>query len=211
MTEATARRNRPYAPRLSPEQRREQILDVVLEIISTEGVGAVSIDAVARRIGVTRPVVYGQFTDANDMLRGSLKREEQLALAQIIDAIPGQDDEDPATSFHHLFDAYLRGVAEAPHRWRAVFMIADSSTPTFLKRIARLRARIVRELEVALRKSCTAGPHPDFELLAHHLLGMMWESGRLLLISPKDFTHERLLRSLDAMFTAVAVKRPQDS
>jgi AcrR family transcriptional regulator len=211
MTEATARRNRPYAPRLSPEQRREQILDVVLEIISTEGVGAVSIDAAARRIGVTRPVVYGQFTDANDMLRGSLKREEQLALAQIIDAIPGQDDEDPATSFHHLFDAYLRGVAEAPHRWRAVFMIADSSTPTFLKRIARLRARIVRELEVALRKSCTAGEHPDAELLAHHLLGMMWESGRLLLISPKDFTHERLLRSLDAMFTAVAVKRPQDS
>jgi AcrR family transcriptional regulator len=204
MTEATARRNRPYAPRLSPEQRREQILDVVLEIISTEGVGAVSVDAVARRIGVTRPVVYSQFADANDMLRGSLKREEQLALAQIIDAIPGQDD-DPATSFHHLFDAYLRGVAEAPHRWRAIFMIADSGTPTFHKSVARLRARIVREFEAALGKSCTAGPHPDSELLAHQLLAVMWESGRLLLVSPKDFTHERLLRSLDAMFAAVAV------
>ena len=167
MTEAAARRNRPYAPRLSPEQRRDQILDVVLEIISTEGVGAVSIDAVARRIGVTRPVVYSQFTDANDMLRASLRREEQLALAQIIDAIPGQDDEDPATSFHHLFDAYLRGVAEAPHRWRAIFMIANSGTPTFHKRVARLRARIVREFEAALRKSCTAGSHTDFELLAH--------------------------------------------
>jgi AcrR family transcriptional regulator len=207
MTEATARRNRPYAPRLSPVQRREQILDVVLEIISTEGVGGVSIDAVARRIGVTRPVVYGQFTDANDMLRSSLKREEQLALAQITDAIPGQDEKDPATSFHHLFDAYLRGVSEAPHRWRAIFMIADSGTPTFHKRVARLRARIVGEFEGALRKSFTAGPQPDSELLAHHLLAMMWESGRLLLVSPKDFTHERLLRSLDAMFTAVAIER----
>jgi AcrR family transcriptional regulator len=211
MTEATVRRNRPYAPRLSPEQRREQILDVVLEVISTEGVGAVSIDAVARRIGVTRPVVYGQFTDANDMLRASLKREEQLALAQIIDAIPSQDDEDPATSFHHVFDAYLRGVAEAPHRWRAIFMIADSGTPTFHKRIARLRARIVREFEVALSKSCTAGQHVDPELLAHHLLAMMWESGRLLLVSPKDFTYERLLQSLDAMFTRVAIQRRRDS
>ena len=211
MTEATVRRNRPYAPRLSPEQRREQILDVVLEIISTEGVAAVSIDAVARRIGVTRPVVYSQFTDANDMLRGSLKREEQLALAQIIDAIPSQDDEDPATSFHHIFDAYLRGVAEAPHRWRAIFMIANSGTPTFHKRVARLRARIVREFEMALRKSCTAGQHVDPELLAHHLLAMMWESGRLLLVSPKDFTYERLLQSLDAMFTAVAVQPPRDS
>jgi AcrR family transcriptional regulator len=204
MTEATVRRNRPYAPRLSPEQRREQILDVVLEIISTEGVGAVSVDAVARRIGVTRPVVYGQFTDANDMLRGSLKREEGLALAQIIDAIPGQDEEEPATSFHDLFDAYLGGIAEAPHRWRAIFMISDSSTPTFHRRVARLRARIVREFEAALRKSCAAGPHADSELLAHHLLAMMWESGRLLLVSPKEFPHNRLLRSLDAMFTAVA-------
>jgi AcrR family transcriptional regulator len=210
MTEATARRNRPYAPRLSPEQRREQILDVVLEIISTEGVAAVSIDAVARRIGVTRPVVYGQFADANDMLRGSLKREEQLALAQIIDAIPGQDNEDPATSFHQLFDAYLRGVAEAPHRWRAVFMISNSSTPTFHKRVARLRARIVREIEAALRQSCIAGQYLDPELLAHHLLAVMWESGRLLLVSPKEFPHERLLRCLDAMFSAVALHQPND-
>jgi AcrR family transcriptional regulator len=211
MTQATVRRNRPYAPRRSPEQRREQILDVVLEIISTEGVGAVSIDAVARRIGVTRPVVYSQFTDANDMLRGSLKREEQLALAQIIDAIPGEDDEDFATSFHHLFDAYLHGVAEAPHRWRAIFMIADSGTPTFHKRVARLRAQIVREFEVALSKSCTAQSHFDSELLAHHLLATMWESGRLLLVAPKEFPHGRLLRSLDAMFTALAVQRRPDS
>jgi AcrR family transcriptional regulator len=211
VTEATVRRNRPYAPRLSPEQRREQILDVALEIISTEGVGAVSIDAVARRIGVTRPVIYSQFTDTNDILRASLKREEQLALAQIIDVIPSQDDEISATSFHHLLDAYLRGVAEAPHRWRAIFMITDSGTPAFHKRVARLRARIVRELEAGLHKSCTAGGHPDPELLAHHLLAMMWESGRLMLVSPKDFTHERLLRSLDAMFTAVVVQRPRDS
>jgi len=59
MPEATARRNRPYAPRLLPEQRREQLLDVVLDVIDTDGVASVSMDAVARRAGVTRPVVYG--------------------------------------------------------------------------------------------------------------------------------------------------------
>jgi hypothetical protein len=64
---------------------------------------------------------------------------------------------------------------------------------------------------MALRKSCTAGQHVDPELLAHHLLAMMWESGRLLLVSPKDFTYERLLQSLDAMFTRVAIQRRRDS
>jgi AcrR family transcriptional regulator len=205
MTEATTRRNRPYAPRLSPEQRREQLLDLVLEIVDADGAGGVSMDAVARRAGVTRPVVYGHFTDANQMLRASLDREEQRALAQLDDAMPRPGDEDLAASFHHLFDTYLRAVVEAPQRWRAIFLIADIGTPTLHRRVARIRARIVREFEAALRQSCP-GPHTDSELLAHHLLAALWESGRLLLVAPKEFTHERLLRSLDAMFTAIAVR-----
>src|SRR6516165_2141773 len=75
MTETAARRNRPYAPRLVPEQRREQLLDLVLEIVDSDGVAGVSMDAVARRAGVTRPVVYSHFTDTNHMLRSSLDRE----------------------------------------------------------------------------------------------------------------------------------------
>ena len=112
MTGATTRRNRPYAPRLSPEQRREQLLDLVLEIIDADGVRGVSMDAVARRAGVTRPVVYSHFTDSNHMLRASLDREEQRALAQLDDAMPRPGDEDRAASFHHLFDTYLRAVVE---------------------------------------------------------------------------------------------------
>jgi AcrR family transcriptional regulator len=204
MTEATARRNRPYAPRLMPEQRREQLLDVVLDVIDTDGVGAVSMDAVARRAGVTRPVVYNHFADANDMLRASLDREEQRALAQIVDAMPAPGDDDLGGSFHHVFDAYLRAVTEAPQRWRSIFMIADSSTPALQKRVARVRARIVREFEATLRKSCTVGQHADPEMLAHHLVAVLWESGRLLLVSADDFTRERLLRSLDTLFTAIA-------
>jgi hypothetical protein len=148
---------------------------------------------------------YGQFTDANAMLRASLDREEQRALAQILDAMPAPGDDDLARAFHHVFDAYLSAVAEAPQRWRSIFMIADSFTPTLHKRVARVRARIVREFEAALRNSWTADRHADPELLAHHLVAALWESGRLLLVSPEEFTHDRLLRSLDAIVTAIAV------
>jgi AcrR family transcriptional regulator len=184
---------------------------MVLEIVDADGVHGVSMDAVARRAGVTRPVVYGHFTDTNHMLRASLDRETQRALAQLDGAMPRPGDEDPAASFHQLFDTYLRAVVEAPERWRAIFLINDSGTPTFLRRVARIRAQIVREFEVALRESCTPGPHDDFALLAHHLTAVLWESGRLLLVSPKEFTHERLLRSLDAMFTVIAAQRRKDS
>lgn len=207
MAGATTRRNRPYAPRLQPEQRREQLLDIVLDIIDTDGVGAVTMDAVARRAGVTRPVVYSQFADANAMLRASLDREEPRALAQILDAMPALDDDDLAAGFHHLFDAYLSAVTQAPQRWRAIFMIADSSTPAFHKRIARVRDRIVREFEAALHNSCGTGQLSDPQLWAHHLLAVLWEYGRLLLVSPQEFPHERLLRSLDSAFAAIAGQR----
>jgi hypothetical protein len=86
-------------------------------------------------------------------------------------------------------------------------MIADSFTPTLHRRVARIRARIVREFDAALRQSCTGGQHADPALLAHHLMAVLWESGRLLLVSPKEFPHERLLCSLDVMFAAVAAQR----
>lgn len=201
------RRNRPYAPRLLPEERREQLLDIVLDVIDTDGVGAVSMDAVARRAGVTRPVVYGQFSDADAMLRACLDREEQRALDQISTAMPRQGHDDIEGAFHQLFDAYLRAVAEAPQRWRSIFLIADSFTPALHRRIARVRARIVREFEAALGHSYTGAEYADPELLAHHLVAALWESGRLLLVSPAEFPHDRLLRSLDSVFTSIVADR----
>src|SRR6185295_51568 len=116
---------------------------------------------VARRAGVTRPVVYGQFADANDMLRASLDREEKRALTQILNAMPAQGDGDVTAAFHHLFDAFLNAVVEAPQRWRSIFLIADSFTPTLHRRVARVRARIVREVAAALSNSWTADLHAD--------------------------------------------------
>ena len=202
---ATTRRNRPYAPRLAPEERREQLLDTVLDVIDTDGVGAVSIDSVARRAGVTRPVVYKNFTDANDMLRACLAREEERAMAQIRDALPGPGHRDRAEAFHELFDAFLHAVTDAPQRWRSVFLISDSSTPTFQRRVARVRDRIIAEFESALAQACTGDADVDKTLLAHHLLASLFESGRLLLTDPATFPHGRLLRSLDSVFDAVTV------
>ena len=54
---ATAPAKRPYAPRLPPEERREQLLDAAMGLIIDEGYGGVSMEGIARRAGVTKPVV----------------------------------------------------------------------------------------------------------------------------------------------------------
>ncbi len=69
------RARRPYAPRLPPEQRREQLLDAALCLIVERGYAGVSIEAVARIAGITRPVVYDHFPnlDASCTLWSNVK------------------------------------------------------------------------------------------------------------------------------------------
>lgn len=203
MMQKPTRRNRPYAARMTPDQRRAQLLDVVLDIINTDGVGAVSVDGVARRAGVTRPVVYALFSDADDLLRGSLAREEERALGQIDDAVRSLATDDLVASFTRICDAYLAAVADAPERWRAIHMIADSRTPALDMRVERARSVLVGRFEEALRDSHVLAPDTDVELLACHILGAIWDSGRLLLTGPGEFPHSRLLAGLRLLITAL--------
>ena len=53
---------------MSASERREQLLDVTKEVVGEDGFHAVSIEGVARRAGITRPVVYEHFGDLPGLL-----------------------------------------------------------------------------------------------------------------------------------------------
>ncbi len=62
--------------RMTAEARREQLLDVTKAIVAERGFHAVSIEAVAREAGITRPIVYGHVGDGN--LHYNLSRPPSL-------------------------------------------------------------------------------------------------------------------------------------
>ena len=76
-------------PRLSGAQRRAQLLDTTKAIVGERGFHAVSIDAVARRAGITRPVVYDHFDDLAGLLNALVEREGARAVSQLVELIPG--------------------------------------------------------------------------------------------------------------------------
>src|SRR5437763_16952840 len=82
------RARRPYAPRMPPEQRREQLLDAALSVIVEQGYGGVSIEAIARAAGVTRPVVYDHFPNLARLLHAVVEREEQYSLGELDAVVP---------------------------------------------------------------------------------------------------------------------------
>src|ERR671939_1072978 len=79
---------RRYAPRMAPAERREQLIDAALSVIVEQGYGGVSIEAVARRAGVTRPVVYDHFPNLARLLHALVEREERYSLGELDAVVP---------------------------------------------------------------------------------------------------------------------------
>ena len=69
--------------RMSGPDRREQILDVTRAIVGERGFHAVSIEAVARAAGITRPIVYEHF----ESLGGLLPALFALGIANLLAAV----------------------------------------------------------------------------------------------------------------------------
>ena len=106
---------------MSPQQRREQLIDAALGVILERGYEGVSIEAIARAAGVTRPVVYDHFPNLGRLLQALIEREERYALAQLEDILPEQPGRrDPAELIATSMRRFLDAVASRPSTWQII-------------------------------------------------------------------------------------------
>jgi AcrR family transcriptional regulator len=167
------------------EARREQLLDAAKDVVAEHGFHGVSIEAVARGAGVTRPIVYRHFDDLAAVLDALVERETLRALMQLRDILPARVDD-----LLGGFEGYLRAVQSDPVTWRLVLVTPDGAPALLRERIAAGRAAVVAQLAEAV------GPRagsPDPELTAHALSAVADEAARLLLDDPERFPPERLI------------------
>jgi len=180
---------------MTAEERRRQLLDVTRGIVAEEGFHAVSIEAVARRAGITRPIVYGHFNDLAGLLEALVDRESERALTQLADVLPrdlgGRDPREPLLA---ALRGYLEAVQAEPITWRLVLMPPEGAPAVLRDRIAQGRAAVVAQLADAMGPGMGPGREsPDPELTAHTLSALADESARLLLTDPQRYPIERLL------------------
>lgn len=193
-------------PRLAPEERQRQLLDAALEVLATEGFDAVTVEAVAREAGVTRPVVYDQFGDLDGLLLALIEREEAVALAPLL-AIVGDEpgDSDPDEFLVEGVLAFLRAVREEPRTWRVVLMPPDGGSPDLRARIGRSRRlitdRVAEQLAWGIeRRGGPLGLHE--RLWARLVVAGGEDAARLVVADPERHSPERLAdaaRSLIAL------------
>ena len=150
--DATSRHRRPYAPRLPPEQRREQLIDAALEVILERGYARISIEAIARTAGVTRPVVYDHFPDLNRVLRAVIEREERISLGQLAEVVPDQPgDQAPRALLARGIGRFLDTVVSRPATWRIILLPLEGTPPIVRQHVDAGRADLLARIERLVR------------------------------------------------------------
>jgi AcrR family transcriptional regulator len=181
--------------RMSAEQRREQLLDATKSIVADQGFHSVSIEAVARRAGITRPVVYGHFRDLPALLEALVARESARALGQLAGVLPRDlAAGDPHDQLLSGLRGYLEAVQADPATWRLVLMPPEGAPDVLREHIARGRDAVVAQLAEVVGPGLVPGREsPDPELTARTLSALSDEAARGLLTEPDRYPVERIL------------------
>lgn len=200
------RKRRPYAARVPADVRREQLLDSALAVIVRDGYDAVSIDAIAREAGVTRPVVYGVYDGLGPLLGALLDRQQRRALAQLGAVVPAQPDLGDieglvVTAARRLIDQ----VREDPMTWQPILLAPHNVPEQVRARIAADREDVVVRLTGLIELGLLARGRADLdaEVLAHALLAILEHFGRVLLTEPDRFETDRLVDAVSGVLRAL--------
>jgi AcrR family transcriptional regulator len=186
---------------MSAAERREQILDVTKALARERGFHRVTIEAVARDSGITRPIVYGHFGDLSGLHNALVEREAERAIGQLAALLPTDlAAGDPLQILVGALRAFLEAVNADPTTWRLVLMPAEGTPEVLQERFLRERAAVTEQLAAAVGPTFTLGPSgesPDPELTARLLQALSEELARLSLEDPERYPVDRLVEYAD--------------
>jgi AcrR family transcriptional regulator len=183
---------------MSPQQRREQLIEATLGVILEQGYEGVSIEAIARAAGVTRPVVYDHFPNLARLLQALIEREERSALAQLEDVLPEQPGQrDPAELVATGVRLFLDAVASRPSTWQIILSPPEGTPAVIRREVETNRAHTVGRIERLVRWAIERPELPmelDVELTARALLSLAEDAGRMVLTNQDGYSPERYER-----------------
>jgi len=182
--------------RMPAAERREQLLDVSKELVGEAGFHGVSIEAIAGRAGITRPVVYAHFKDLDELLEAMLDREGSRALSQLARVLPEQwaTGDDARSALLAGLRGYLETIKADPVTWRLVLMPPEGAPKVLREQVGRGREAIIAALAELVRPGLAPdNPSPDPALTARLLSAVSDEAARLMLTDPEQYPIERLL------------------
>lgn len=207
-TKAATRGRKPARPRaahLGPERRRPMILDAAFSVFLERGYEGASMEEIARRAGVSKPVVYSSFPGKEALFGELLRREEQRILDAIATAVPAElDTDDLEGLIADTLTAFLQAVIDSPESFQVVFLGAGGADAAVTRRLQRGREAQIDTIaslaENWLRSQGVPEPEKTGRLQGYLFVGMAENAARALVAEPDRWTPREMAEQVARLF-----------
>ena len=153
--------------RLPASARREQILDVSVEVFARNGFHSTSMNDVAEAAGVTKPVLYQHFDSKRDLYLALLGEAGNRLRSTIAKAVAGASSGKEQTELG--FKAYFHWVAEDHDAFLLLFGSRANRDEESTTAIRRITAETAAAIEPLIAADIDAEHQ---RVLAHGLVGL---------------------------------------
>ena len=173
MTTATATETAEVAEfrhgRVPREVRRRQVLALAEDLFAERGYAAASMDELARRAGVSKPVVYDLVGSKEELFRACMTRLADELAAGVQEAVEGAADREGRLRAGAL--AWFRFVADHRRTWEALLAGEDGPVSREVAAVRRRQAALVADLLAHETRDVNPEVRPWLEAVAHLLNG----------------------------------------
>ncbi len=177
--------------RLTAPARREQLLDVALTVFAETGYHGTSMNDVAERAGVTKPVLYQHFESKRDLFQALLDEVGARMSTAITQATSSSTDGKRQTELG--FRAYFRWVAEDHDAFMVLYDSGTRRDELFSAALRRVTAGMVESIAPLI----AADIDDEHRMtLAHALVGLAEGASRRLVEHGLDFDPDVVARQI---------------
>ena len=133
--------------RMTGSERREQLLEIGRGVFAEKGYEAASIEEIAQRANVSKPVVYEHFGGKEGLYAVVVDREVRSLLDRVTNAL---DADHPRVKLEQAAHAFLTYVQEEPGGFR--ILLRDTPAVTGSGTFASLIGNIAAQVEYVLEE-----------------------------------------------------------
>jgi AcrR family transcriptional regulator len=156
------------------EVRSAQMLDVAGEVFAAHGYHAASMDEIAERADVSKPMVYAYFESKETLYCAYIQRSGERLLAAIDDVFDGE-----LSIERELWAATLAFLSYVEHHrdgWAVLYQELAARGGPFAATVAEIRDAIMRRVAVLIGHSVAGADEAqralEAEALAHGFVGV---------------------------------------
>jgi AcrR family transcriptional regulator len=123
----TLRKPRPRNARGEGDRLRDEVVDAAAALIAESGPRALTLRAIARRVGVTAPAIYAHFESLDDVLKAVVDSMFDALVDHLREAGAGQND--PVNRLRAYCHAYVSFGRDRPLQYAILFSRAVELRP----------------------------------------------------------------------------------